>query len=107
MDTESPVLYQKNCLDYCFKKPVVVKGDVRIIFYRKMIGGRFFYACFNTAFIKNGLLQFKIRDLDKVGRAGRSIYGPAFCVELLFGPANRNLSGSLSSDYEDRVMNLL
>ncbi|KAK9040413.1 hypothetical protein V6N11_015574 [Hibiscus sabdariffa] len=57
MDTESPVLYQKNCLDYCFKKPVEVKGDVRVIFYQKMIGGRLFYACFNTAFIKNGLLQ--------------------------------------------------
>ncbi|KAE8734503.1 hypothetical protein F3Y22_tig00000764pilonHSYRG00191 [Hibiscus syriacus] len=24
MDTESPVLYQKNCLDYCFTKPVEV-----------------------------------------------------------------------------------
>ncbi|KAK8711097.1 hypothetical protein V6N13_146395 [Hibiscus sabdariffa] len=94
MDTESPVLYQKNCLDYCFKKPVEVKGDVRVIFYQKMIGGRLFYACFNTAFIKNGLLQFKIKDLDKVGSAGRSICGSAFCVELLFGPANRSFSGS-------------
>ncbi|XP_039042747.1 phosphatidylinositol 3,4,5-trisphosphate 3-phosphatase and protein-tyrosine-phosphatase PTEN1-like [Hibiscus syriacus] len=106
MDTESQVLYQRNCLDYCFTKPVEVKGDVRVIFYQKMIGGRLFYACFNTAFIKNSLSQFKIRDLDKVGSAGRSICGPAFCVELLFGPANQRLSGSASSDYEDEVMNL-
>ena len=34
-----------------------VTGDVRGIFYQKMIGGRLFYACFNSAFIKNGLLQ--------------------------------------------------
>ncbi|KAG8477290.1 hypothetical protein CXB51_030827 [Gossypium anomalum] len=94
MDTESPILYQKNCLDYRFNKPVEVKGDMRVIFYQKMIGGRLFYACFNTAFIKSSLLQFTIRDLDKVGSAGRSICGPAFCVELLFGPANRSLSSA-------------
>ncbi|XWS40949.1 hypothetical protein CRYUN_Cryun17cG0039400 [Craigia yunnanensis] len=98
MDTESPVLYQKTCLDYHFNKPVQVSGDVRVIFYQKMIGGRLFYACFNTAFIKNGLLQFTIRDMDKVGSAGRSICGPAFCVELLFGPANPKHSMSCSSD---------
>ncbi|KAE8697479.1 Cyclic nucleotide-regulated ion channel family protein isoform 1 [Hibiscus syriacus] len=84
----------------------LVKGGVRVIFYQKMIGARLFCACFNTAFIKNSLLQFKIRDLDKVGIAGRSICGPAFCVELLFGPANQRLSGSVSSDYDDEVMKL-
>ncbi|XVF14349.1 hypothetical protein REPUB_Repub09cG0051400 [Reevesia pubescens] len=97
MDTESSVLYQKTCLDYHFNKPVRVNGDVRVIFYQKMIGGRLFYACFNTAFIKNGLLQFTIRDLDKVGSAGRSICGPDFCVELLFGPAYPKHSMSCSS----------
>ncbi|XP_021297692.1 phosphatidylinositol 3,4,5-trisphosphate 3-phosphatase and protein-tyrosine-phosphatase PTEN1 isoform X2 [Herrania umbratica] len=101
MDTESPVLYQKTCLDYHFSKPVQVSGDVRVIFYQKMIGGRLFYACFNTAFIKNSLLQFTIRDLDKVGSTGRSICGPAFCVELLFGPANPKHSLSCSSDYDN------
>ncbi|KAH7852394.1 hypothetical protein Vadar_024292 [Vaccinium darrowii] len=88
MDTESPVLYQKTCLDSNFKKPVKVTGDVRVIFYEKLIGGRLFYACFNTAFIKSSLLQFSVGDLDKVGKRGKSICGPAFCLELLFGPAN-------------------
>ncbi|KAA8547942.1 hypothetical protein F0562_004371 [Nyssa sinensis] len=68
MDTESPVLYQKTCLDYNFERPVQVTGDVRVIFYEKMIGGRLFYACFNTAFIRNSLLQFSVRDLDKAGK---------------------------------------
>jgi hypothetical protein len=128
-----------------------VKGDVRVIFYQKMIGGRLFYVCFNTAFIRNGLLQvnfisynftglgfplqrsrvgkkitnlcfkgvrirfriecwseflrvcfsnlqFSTRDLDKVGTKGRSICGPAFCLELLFAPANSNHSGTLTED---------
>lgn len=34
-----------------------VSGDVRVIFYQKMIGSRFFYVCFNTAFIRNSMLQ--------------------------------------------------
>ncbi|XWS44356.1 hypothetical protein CRYUN_Cryun15aG0038200 [Craigia yunnanensis] len=103
MDTESPVLYQKTCLDHHFNKPVRVSGDVRVIFYQKMIGGRLFYACFNTAFIKNGLLQFTIRDLDKVGSAGRSICGPAFCVELLFGPANPKHSKTSSDEFVTEI----
>ncbi|KAK9272351.1 hypothetical protein L1049_002722 [Liquidambar formosana] len=99
MDTESPVLYQKTCLDYHFDKPLQVTGDVRVIFYQKMIGGRLFYACFNTAFIRNSLLQFAVRDLDKVGSKGKSICGPAFCLELLFGPANaKRASPSLDDD---------
>ncbi|KAL2523154.1 Calcium/lipid-binding (CaLB) phosphatase [Forsythia ovata] len=88
MDTESSIIYQKNCLGYCYEKPVQVTGDVRIIFYEKMFGGRIFYACFNTAFITNSLLQFSIRDLDKVGKKGRSICGPSFSLELFFGPTN-------------------
>ncbi|XP_077211695.1 calcium/lipid-binding (CaLB) phosphatase [Tasmannia lanceolata] len=88
MDTESSIIYQKTCLDYYFDKPILVSGNVRVIFYEKMIGGRLFYACFNTAFITSSLLQFSLRDLDKVGRKGKSICGPSFCVELLFGPAN-------------------
>ncbi|PNS95990.1 hypothetical protein POPTR_017G089700v4 [Populus trichocarpa] len=98
MDTESPIIYQKTTLDYYFDKPIRVKGDVRVIFYQKMIGGRLFYVCFNTAFIRNGLLQFSTRDLDKVGTKGRSICGPAFCLELLFAPANSNHSGTLTED---------
>ncbi|XP_050227814.1 phosphatidylinositol 3,4,5-trisphosphate 3-phosphatase and protein-tyrosine-phosphatase PTEN1 [Mercurialis annua] len=88
MDTERPIIDQKTCLDYCFNKPVQIKGDVRVIFYQKMIGGRLFYVCFNTAFIKNSLLQFSMRDLDKIGKKGPSICGSTFCLELLFGPAN-------------------
>ncbi|KAL6994160.1 Phosphoric monoester hydrolase [Sarracenia purpurea var. burkii] len=66
MDTESPVLYQKTCLDYYFEKPV----------------------------------KLSARDLDKVGKKGKSICGPAFCLELLFGPANANylFSASCSSN---------
>lgn len=36
---------------------VQLTGDVRIIFYEKLIGGRLFYVCFNTAFITGSLLQ--------------------------------------------------
>ncbi|CAA6657466.1 unnamed protein product [Spirodela intermedia] len=88
MDTESSTIYQKKCLDYHFEKPVHVCGDMRVIFYEKMIGGRLFYACFNTTFIKGSLLQLKLEDLDKVSCKGKSISGRDFCVELLFGPAN-------------------
>ncbi|KAL4184410.1 hypothetical protein AMTRI_Chr10g225440 [Amborella trichopoda] len=88
MDTESSDPYKKTCLDYYFDCPLQVAGDVRVVFYEKTIGGRLFYACFHTAFITSSLLQFSRRDLDKVGRKGRSICGPTFCLELLFGPAN-------------------
>ncbi|XP_073148412.1 polycomb group protein FERTILIZATION-INDEPENDENT ENDOSPERM-like isoform X1 [Henckelia pumila] len=37
-----------------------IRGDARIIFYEKLIGGRVFYACFNTAFITCSLLQVTI-----------------------------------------------
>ncbi|KAE9615745.1 putative C2 domain-containing protein [Lupinus albus] len=94
MDTESPIIYKKSCLDHYFDKPIRVTGDVRVIFYEKMIGGRLFYCCFNTAFIRNSLLQLTIREMDKVGKKGKSICGPAFCVELLFGPANTGRSSS-------------
>ncbi|GAU19820.1 hypothetical protein TSUD_170470 [Trifolium subterraneum] len=94
MDTESPAIYQKSCLDHYFDKPIQVTGDVRVIFYEKMIGGRLFYCCFNTAFIRNSLLQLTVTDLDKVGKKGRSICGPTFCLELLFGPANAGYSSS-------------
>ncbi|KAK2413068.1 Phosphatidylinositol 3,4,5-trisphosphate 3-phosphatase and protein-tyrosine-phosphatase pten1, variant 2 [Trifolium repens] len=94
MDTESPAIYQKSCLDHYFEKPIQVTGDVRVIFYEKMMGGRLFYCCFNTAFIRNSLLQLTVQDLDKVGKKGRSICGPTFCLELLFGPANAGYSSS-------------
>ncbi|KAL2240374.1 UNVERIFIED_CONTAM: Phosphatidylinositol 3,4,5-trisphosphate 3-phosphatase and protein-tyrosine-phosphatase PTEN1 [Sesamum indicum] len=90
MDTESSIIYQKTCLGCYYEKPVQLTGDVRIIFYQKLIGSRLFYVCFNTAFITSSLLQFTIRDLDKVGKRGRSICGPSFCLELFFGPSNAN-----------------
>lgn len=90
MDTESSILYQKTCLGHHYEKPLRLTGDVRIIFYEKPIGGRIFYVCFNTAFITGSLLQFTIKDLDKVGLKGRSICGPSFCLELFFGPSNGN-----------------
>ncbi|XP_059642922.1 phosphatidylinositol 3,4,5-trisphosphate 3-phosphatase and protein-tyrosine-phosphatase PTEN1 [Cornus florida] len=101
MDTESPVIYQKTCLDYYFEKPVQVNGDVRVIFYEKMIGGRLFYTCFNTAFIRNSMLQFSVRDLDKIGSKGKSICGPAFCLELLFGPANSSFFAPSIDEFSD------
>ncbi|GAB4831710.1 Phosphatidylinositol 3,4,5-trisphosphate 3-phosphatase and protein-tyrosine-phosphatase pten1 [Ancistrocladus abbreviatus] len=88
MDTESSIIYQKSCLDYYFDEPVLVSGDVRVIFYQKMNGGRLFYVCFNTDFIEKGMLQFTVKDLDKFSSKGKSISGPSFCLELLFGPAN-------------------
>ncbi|KAK4751325.1 hypothetical protein SAY87_004807 [Trapa incisa] len=109
MDTENPILYQKTCLDYHFDKPLQVTGDVRVIFNQKMNGGRLFYVCFNTAFIRKGLLQFSSRDLDKIGNKGRSICGNGFCVELLFGPANdaRGSSFSLPGSIDGESINNL
>ncbi|KAM1009743.1 hypothetical protein ACFX13_046011 [Malus domestica] len=101
MDTESSALYQKACLEYYFDKPVQVTGDVRVIFYQKMYGSRLFYACFNTAFIRNSLLQLTVRDLDKVGKKGRSVCGPAFCLELLFGPVNARPSFTTPLDHHE------
>ncbi|PON40796.1 Atypical dual specificity phosphatase, subfamily A [Parasponia andersonii] len=68
MDTESPVLYNKACLEYYFRKPV----------------------------------QLTVRELDKVGSKGRSICGPAFCLELLFGPANAKHTFSTCPSDDDR-----
>ncbi|KAI0516608.1 hypothetical protein KFK09_009285 [Dendrobium nobile] len=88
MDTERSAFYQKKCIDYYFESPLKVSGDVRVIFYEKLIGSRLFYVCFNTAFIKGSLMQFSVRDLDKVGNKGKFICGQSFCLELFFGPAN-------------------
>uniref|UniRef100_A0A2N9GZ33 Phosphatidylinositol-3,4,5-trisphosphate 3-phosphatase n=1 Tax=Fagus sylvatica TaxID=28930 RepID=A0A2N9GZ33_FAGSY len=98
MDTENPIIYQKTCLDHYFNQPLRVAGDVRVIFYQKMFGGRLFYCCFNTAFIRNSMLQLTVGDLDKAGKKGRSICGPEFCLELLFGPANAKHSSTASDD---------
>ncbi|GAB2287700.1 Phosphatidylinositol 3,4,5-trisphosphate 3-phosphatase and protein-tyrosine-phosphatase pten1 [Dionaea muscipula] len=103
MDTESSMIYQKTCLDHYFDEPVVVSGDVRVIFYQKMNGGRLFYVCFNTDFIEKGLLQFSTRDLDKLGSKGRSICGPSFCLEILFGPANSKCSLSPQSSSRNQI----
>lgn len=43
-------------------------------------------------------------ELDKLGKKGRSICGPDFCLELLFGPANAKHSLRSSSD-EDVASN--
>ncbi|XP_029153851.1 phosphatidylinositol 3,4,5-trisphosphate 3-phosphatase and protein-tyrosine-phosphatase PTEN1 isoform X3 [Arachis hypogaea] len=103
MDTESPAIYKKTCLDYYFDQPILLTGDVRVIFYEKMIGGRLFYCCFNTAFVKNSMVQLGIQDLDKVGKKGRSICGSDFSLELLFGPAN---SSSVSNSDNATIVSL-
>ncbi|KAJ7555952.1 hypothetical protein O6H91_05G062500 [Diphasiastrum complanatum] len=87
MDTERPVLHKKACLDHYLDKPLAVAGDVRAIFYDSG-GGCLFYACFNTFFISNSVLQLGRGDLDKVGGRAKSFCGPTFCVELLFGPVD-------------------
>lgn len=107
MDTESSAIYQKNCLDCYFEKPIQVAGDVRVIFYQRMYGSRLFYVCFNAAFIEKGLLQFSTTDLDKVGYKGRSTCGPSFCLELLFGPANAKCSVIPQLDDEDEIADTL
>ncbi|CAI9277430.1 unnamed protein product [Lactuca saligna] len=85
----------QNCLDHYFGgNTVKVTGDVCVTFYEKNIGGRLFYACFNTAFIENDSIQFPIRELDKVGNKGKSIAGSKFRLELHFGPANANPNNS-------------
>ncbi|KAL0343836.1 UNVERIFIED_CONTAM: Phosphatidylinositol 3,4,5-trisphosphate 3-phosphatase and protein-tyrosine-phosphatase PTEN1 [Sesamum angustifolium] len=78
------------------KKEVVEKphfGDVRIIFYQKLIGSRLFYVCFNTAFITSSLLQFTIRDLDKVGkrRSDHHLW-PFILLGALLRPLKRSLA---------------
>ncbi|KAM0055448.1 putative phosphoric monoester hydrolase [Helianthus debilis subsp. tardiflorus] len=92
---------EMNYLDCCFDKTLQVTGDVRVTFYEKNVGGRLFYACFNTAFIENSLLQFSILELDKVGSKAKSIAGPEFRVELHFGPADPNQLFSAPSDGDD------
>nr|XP_043606538.1 phosphatidylinositol 3,4,5-trisphosphate 3-phosphatase and protein-tyrosine-phosphatase PTEN1 [Erigeron canadensis] len=79
---------ENNCLDCCFNPTTVVTGDVCVTFYEKNLGGRLFYACFNTAFIENSSLQFSLSELDKVTNKAKSIAGPEFRVELLFVPDN-------------------
>ncbi|GER45815.1 calcium/lipid-binding (CaLB) phosphatase [Striga asiatica] len=98
MDTESSIIYQKNCLGFDYEKPVQVKGDVRLILYENLTGGRLFYVCFNTSFITGSLLQFSVEDLDKVGRRGRSICRPSFCLELFFAPSYANCLAPPSKD---------
>lgn len=100
MDTESSVIYQTNCLSCCYEKPVQLTGDVCIIFYERLIGGRIFYLCFNTSFITSSILQFTTKDLDKVGKKGRSICGPSFCLELFFSPSNANNVVPPADNYE-------
>ncbi|KAJ0959858.1 hypothetical protein J5N97_000406 [Dioscorea zingiberensis] len=41
-----------------------------------------------SSFVVSELQELTVRDLDKIGKKGRSICGPNFCLELLFGPAN-------------------
>ncbi|KAI3503277.1 hypothetical protein L1887_31717 [Cichorium endivia] len=81
-------------LDCYFNKTINITGDVCVTFYEKNIGGRLFYACFNTAFIDDSSIQFSITELDKVGSKGKSIAGPEFRVEFLFGPANPDSDNS-------------
>ncbi|KAL4568524.1 hypothetical protein LXL04_024138 [Taraxacum kok-saghyz] len=88
----------QNCLDCYLGKTVQVTGDVCVTFYEKNIGGRLFYACFNTAFIQDNSLQFSITELDKVGSKAKAIAGPEFRVEFLFGPANANPKPTLDSN---------
>ncbi|XP_071696297.1 phosphatidylinositol 3,4,5-trisphosphate 3-phosphatase and protein-tyrosine-phosphatase PTEN1 [Rutidosis leptorrhynchoides] len=90
-DSEQERTNVKNCLECHFNKPIEVTGDICVTFYEKNLGGRLFYACFNTTFIENSLLQFSLTELDKVGNKARSIAGPEFRVELLFGPVNCNV----------------
>ncbi|CAK9209916.1 hypothetical protein BDL97_17G006600 [Sphagnum fallax] len=100
MDTEKPVSYMKPCLDHQFDQPLIVSGDVRAVFYDKN-GGRLFYICFNTFFISNSILQFSRGDLDKVGRRAKTICGPGFCLELLFGPLEPQVPSPQIRNLED------
>ncbi|KAJ7514636.1 hypothetical protein O6H91_23G053400 [Diphasiastrum complanatum] len=100
MDTERTVLQKKACLDHYFDRALAVAGDVRAIFYDGS-GGRLFYACFNTFFISNSVLQLGQGDLDKVGSRAKSFCGPTFCVELLFGPVEPKIPLANGSTQEN------
>ncbi|BBN12559.1 hypothetical protein MPTK1_5g21110 [Marchantia polymorpha subsp. ruderalis] len=90
MDTERPVVAKKACLDHCFERPLAIAGDIRAAFFDKS-GGRLFYACFNTFFIANSIIQLGKGDLDKVGKRAKAICGSGFCLELVFGPAEPHI----------------
>ncbi|KAH9537515.1 hypothetical protein CY35_16G056400 [Sphagnum magellanicum] len=102
MDTEKPVSYMRPCLDYQFDQPLIVSGDIRAVFYDKS-GGHLFNVCFNTFFISNSMLQFNRGELDKLGRRGKTICGPGFCLELLFGPVEPQVPSPHSRNLEDSV----
>lgn len=70
-----------------------VSGDVRVIFYQKMIGSRFFYACFNTAFIRNSMLQ-----VTSMVSTCKEINSQVACVKNLIMVLSL-LSKSCSSPY--------
>ncbi|GJV92064.1 phosphatidylinositol 3,4,5-trisphosphate 3-phosphatase and protein-tyrosine-phosphatase PTEN1-like protein [Tanacetum coccineum] len=97
---------ENSSYDFYFDRRIKVTGDLCVTFYERNIGGRLFYACFNTAFIEDNLLKFSITELDKVGNKAKSIAGPEFRVELLFGPDNPNdgedgCNSDLTVDTED------
>ncbi|GJR46221.1 phosphatidylinositol 3,4,5-trisphosphate 3-phosphatase and protein-tyrosine-phosphatase PTEN1 isoform X2 [Tanacetum coccineum] len=50
---------ENSSYDFYFDERIKVNGDLCVTFYEKNIGGRLFYACFNTAFIENKLLHFR------------------------------------------------
>lgn len=62
-----------------------------------------FISFFISCVLVSNSLQLTVRELDKVGSKGKSICGPAFCLELLFGPANvkHSFSTTPSSEFDD------
>jgi len=46
-------------------------------------------------------LQFSRGDLDKVGRRAKTICGPGFCLELLFGPLEPQVPSPQIRNLED------
>jgi hypothetical protein len=79
-----------------------VSGDIRAVFYDKS-GGHLFNVCFNTFFISNSMLQFNRGELDKLGRRGKTVCGPGFCLELLFGPVEPQVPSPQGRNLEDSV----
>lgn len=47
------------------------------------------------------LIAAKVAGFGQSWEKGRSLCGPSFCLELVFGPANAKHSFSNSSDDED------
>lgn len=73
------------------------------LFYSPVLSG--VCTCFEAAVVtmQHSCWQFNRGELDKLGRRGKTICGPGFCLELLFGPVEPQVPSPHSRNLEDSV----